>query len=159
MSYILAVTLYIVRHAKAGKRSEWDGPDESRPLSDKGWEQAQAIAEKLVGLKPSALISSPAVRCMQTLEPLSKATKIEIFADKRLFEHGDVAKMLELLEDAKDLTVISSHGDMIPEAIKLLQQRGMQIGSKPDWRKASVWIVERNKHGFKSAVAIAPPQL
>lgn len=158
MSYILAVTLYIVRHAKAGKRSEWDGPDESRPLSDKGWEQAQAIAEKLVGLKPSALISSPAVRCMQTLEPLSKATKIEIFADKRLFEHGDVAKMLELLEDAKDLTVISSHGDMIPEAIKLLQQRGMQIGSKPDWRKASVWIVERNKHGFNSAIAIAPPQ-
>ena len=152
------MTLYIVRHAKAGKRSEWDGPDELRPLSDKGWEQAQAIADKLVELKPSALISSPAVRCMQTLEPLSKATKIEIFADKRLFEHGDVAKMLELFEDAKDSTVISSHGDMIPEAIKMLQQRGMQIASKPDWRKASVWVIERTKHGFKSAIAMAPPQ-
>lgn len=95
------MTLYIVRHAKAGKRSEWHGPDELRPLSDKGWEQAQAIADKLVELKPSALISSPAVRCMQTLEPLSKATKIEVFADKRLFEHGDVAKMLELLKMRK----------------------------------------------------------
>ncbi len=153
------MTLYIVRHAKAGKRSEWDGPDELRPLSDKGWEQSQAIAEKLIELKPSALISSPAVRCMQTLEPLGKATKIEIFADKRLFEHGDVAKMIELLEDAKDSTVISSHGDMIPEAIKLLQRRGMEIGSKPDWRKASIWVVERNKHGFTSAVVMAPPQL
>ncbi|MCX6536841.1 MAG: phosphoglycerate mutase family protein [Actinobacteria bacterium] len=152
------MTLYIVRHAKAGKRSEWDGPDTLRPLSDKGWEQSQAIAEKLVELKPSALISSPAVRCMQTLEPLSKATKIEIFADKRLFEHGDVAKMIELLEDAQDSTVISSHGDMIPEVIKILQRRGMEIGSKPDWRKASVWVVERIKNSFTSAIVMAPPQ-
>ena len=152
------MTLYIVRHAKAGKRSEWDGPDTLRPLSDKGWEQAQAIAEKLLGLKPSALISSPAIRCMQTLEPLSKATKIKITADQRLFEDGDVAKMIELLEDAQDSTVISSHGDMIPEAIKILQRRGMEINSKPDWRKATVWVVERTKNGFKSAVVMAPPQ-
>jgi len=152
------VTLYIVRHAKAGKRSEWDGPDTLRPLSDKGWEQAQAIAKKLIELKPIALISSPAVRCMQTLEPLSEAMKIKIVADERLFEDGDVAKMIELLEAAKDSTVISSHGDMIPEAIKILQRRGMEINSKPDWRKATVWVVERTKNGFKSAFVIAPPQ-
>ena len=152
------MTLYIVRHAKAGKRSEWDGPDTLRPLSDKGWEQAQAIAKKLIELKPIALISSPAVRCMQTLEPLSEAMKIKIVADERLFEDGDVAKMIELLEDAQDSTVISSHGDMIPEAIKILQRRGMEINSKPDWRKATVWVVERTKNGFKSAFVMAPPQ-
>ena len=152
------MTLYIVRHAKAGKRSEWDGPDTLRPLSDKGWEQAQAIAKKLIELKPIALISSPAVRCMQTLEPLSEAMKIKIVTDKRLFEDGDVAKMIELLEDAQDSTVISSHGDMIPEAIKILQRRGMEINSKPDWRKATVWVVERTKNGFKSAFVMAPPQ-
>ena len=151
------MTLYIVRHAKAGKRSEWDGPDTLRPLSDKGWEQAQAIAKKLIELKPIALISSPAVRCMQTLEPLSEAMKIKIVADERLFEDGDVAKMIELLEDAQDSTVISSHGDMIPEAIKILQRRGMEINSKPDWRKATVWVVERTKNGFKSAFVMAPP--
>ena len=94
---------------------------------------------------------------MQTLEPLSKAAKIKIVTDQRLFEHGDVAKMIELLEDVKDSTVIASHGDMIPEAIKLLQRRGMEIGSKPDWRKASIWVVERTKNGFTSAVVIAPP--
>ena len=152
------MTLYIVRHAKAGKRSEWDGPDTRRPLSDKGWDQAHAIAKTLVDLKPSALISSPAVRCMQTLEPLSEATKIKIVADQRLFENGDVAKMIELLEDAKDSTVISSHGDMIPEVIKILQRRGMEIGSKPDWRKATVWVLNRTKNGFKSAFVMAPPQ-
>jgi 8-oxo-dGTP diphosphatase len=152
------VTLYIVRHAKAGKRSEWDGPDTLRPLSDKGWEQAHAIAKTLIDLKPTALISSPAVRCMQTLEPLSEATKIKIVSDQRLFEDGDVAKMIELLEDAQDSSVISSHGDMIPEVIKILQRRGMEINSKPDWRKAAVWVVEHTKNGFKSAFVMAPPQ-
>jgi len=152
------VTLYIVRHAKAGKRSEWDGPDTLRPLSDKGWEQAHAIAKTLIDLKPTALISSPAVRCMQTLEPLSEATKIKVVSDQRLFEDGDVAKMIELLEDAQDSSVISSHGDMIPQVIKILQRRGMEINSKPDWRKAAVWVVERTKNGFKSAFVMAPPQ-
>ncbi len=153
------MTLYIVRHAKAGKRSEWVGPDEMRPLSDKGWEQAQALAEKLKLISPTNLISSPATRCMQTLEPLSKAINIKIVSDQRLFEHGDIAKTLEVLEEVEDSTVISSHGDMIPEVIKLLERRGMEIGSKPDWRKASVWVVERTNCGFKSAVAWAPPQL
>ena len=151
------MTLFIVRHAKAGKRSEWDGDDELRPLSEPGWEQAEALAEKLSVLAPNALISSPATRCIQTLEPLSKAMKIKIVTDKRLFENNDVAKMLELLETVKDSAVISSHGDMIPECIKLLERRGMKINSKPDWRKASVWVVERTKHGFKSASAWAPP--
>ncbi len=153
------MTLYIVRHAKAGKRREWEGPDEMRPLSDKGWEQAQALAEKLKLISPTNLISSPATRCIQTLEPLSKAINIKIVSDQRLFEHGDIAKTLEVLEEVEDSTVISSHGDMIPEVIKLLERRGMEIGSKPDWRKASVWVVERTNHGFKSAVAWAPPQL
>ena len=146
-----------MRHAKAGKRSEWDGEDELRPLSETGWEQAEALAEKLSVLAPNALISSPATRCIQTLEPLSKATKIKIVTDKKLFEHGDVAKMLELLDTVDDSTVISSHGDMIPECIKLLERRGMKIKSKPDWRKASVWVVERTKYGFESASAWAPP--
>jgi hypothetical protein len=48
---------------------------------------------------------------------------------------------------------------MIPELIKTLERRGMKIESKPDWRKASVWVVERTNRGFKSAVALAPPEI
>jgi hypothetical protein len=47
---------------------------------------------------------------------------------------------------------------MIPEVIKILQRRGMEINSKPDWRKAAVWVVEHTKNGFKSAFVMAPPQ-
>lgn len=152
------MTIYLVRHAKAGKRSEWHDEDDLRPLSDTGWKQAELLAESLHKLKVTKLISSPATRCFQTLEPLAKKAKLRVEIDKRLCEHGDVADMLEIAEEVEDSTVLSSHGDMIPELIKMLERRGMKIESKPDWRKASVWVVERTNRGFKSAVALAPPQ-
>ncbi len=153
------MTIYIVRHAKAGKRSEWHDDDDLRPLSKTGWKQSELIAEQLKKLSITGLISSPATRCVQTLEPLAKATKLEIEVDKRLFEHGDVADMLEIAEEVEDSTMLSSHGDMIPELIKTLERRGMKIESKPDWRKGSVWVVERTSRGFESATALPPPQI
>lgn len=153
------MTIYLVRHAKAGKRSEWQDEDDLRPLSDTGWKQAELLAESLFKLKVTKLISSPATRCFQTLEPLAKKAKLQVEIDKRLYENGDVADMLEIAEEVEDSTVLSSHGDMIPELIKTLERRGMKIESKPDWRKASVWVVERTNRGFKSAVALAPPQI
>ena len=153
------MTIYLVRHAKAGKRSEWQDEDDLRPLSDTGWKQAELLAESLFKLKVTKLISSPATRCFQTLEPLAKKAKLQVEIDKRLYENGDVADMLEIAEEVEDSTVLSSHGDMIPELIKTLERRGMKIESKPDWRKASVWVVERTNRGFKSAVALAPPEI
>ena len=153
------MTIYIVRHAKAGKRSEWHDDDDLRPLSKTGWKQAELVAEQLKKLSITSLISSPATRCVQTLEPLAQLTKLKLEIDKRLLEHGDVADMLEIAEEVEDSTVLWSHGDMIPELIKTLERRGMKIESKPDWRKASVWVIERTNRGFKSATAWPPPQV
>ncbi len=152
------MTIYIVRHAKAGKRSEWHDDDKLRPLSEKGWRQAEEIAKKLSSLPISILISSPATRCIQTLEPLAKRLKLQVQVDKRLREFGDIKNMLEFAEEVEDSAVLSSHGDMIPELIKTLEHRGMKINSHPDWRKGSVWVVERTTNGFESALAWPPPQ-
>ena len=35
-------TILLVRHGKAGSRSQWDGDDDERPLSSSGREQADA---------------------------------------------------------------------------------------------------------------------
>jgi hypothetical protein len=86
-------------------------------------------------------------------------TKLSVQIDKRLLEHGDIADMLEVVQEVEDSAVLSSHGDMIPELIKTLERRGMEVKSKPDWRKASVWVVERTNRGFKSATAWPPPQV
>src|SRR5918999_450072 len=42
------MTTYLVRHAKAGDRSQWDGPDDLRPLSKVGRRQAVGLADELI---------------------------------------------------------------------------------------------------------------
>ncbi|MHB9030475.1 MAG: SixA phosphatase family protein [Candidatus Latescibacterota bacterium] len=60
-------TIHLVRHAKAVKGSETN--DFDRPLEEKGKWEARDVAEKIKSLvKPDALVSSPAVRAIQTAE-------------------------------------------------------------------------------------------
>ena len=66
--------------------------------------------------------------------------------------------MLELLDTLPQGAVLCSHGDVIPETIDALIRRGLDVRSPPEWRKASVWVLKRNKHGnFTQAVAWGPP--
>ena len=84
-------TIYLVRHAKAGDRSSWDGDDTIRPLSGKGRRQAVAISDRLFDLiaaHPDAqLISSPYIRCMQTLGRLEEAKKAMTYFRGELAKH------------------------------------------------------------------------
>jgi 8-oxo-dGTP diphosphatase len=149
--------LYLVRHAKAGERRLWDGDDLHRPLSPKGWKQAELLASRLVALDVSLLYSSPYVRCVETLQPLADRLDTEVEVDPRLSEEEDVEPVLEMLADVPDGAVMCSHGDIIPAAIGALERRGMEIRTPPDWRKASVWVLRRNKHRKIVHAIVWPP--
>jgi 8-oxo-dGTP diphosphatase len=150
--------LYLVRHAKAGNRSQWVGDDTVRPLSEAGWLQAHSIAQRLAMRRPTVLLSSPYVRCVQTLEPLADELGLDVQLDKRLAEGGEFEAVLDLFASVPDATVMCSHGDVIPETIAALVRRGCRITTPPDWRKASIWRIERDDHGeFIAAKVWAPP--
>jgi len=149
--------LYLVRHAKAGERRLWDGDDIDRPLSPKGWKQSDMLADRLAALEVTGLYSSPYVRCVQTLQPLADRLGREIEIDQRLSEDEPFEPMLELLTEVPDGAVLSSHGDMIPATISALERRGMEIRTPPDWRKASLWVLHRNKHGKIVHAIVWPP--
>lgn|SRR5690606_30117534 len=150
--------LYLVRHAKAGERRTWERSDIERPLSSKGWKQAKLLADKLAEAEPSELRSSPYVRCVQTLEPLAERTGLAVLTDDRLAEYGSFEPVLELLAEVPARSVLCSHGDVIPATIDALVRRGLEVTSPPDWRKASTWVLKRNKRGeIVSARAWPPP--
>jgi 8-oxo-dGTP diphosphatase len=152
------VTVYLVRHAKAGQRSAWDGDDRQRPLSKNGRGQAGLLAERLAGVAPTELVASPFLRCVQTLEPLAALTGAQITTDDRLAENEPFEPVLDLLSTSPDGAVLCTHGDIIPDAIGALERRGMRIRSAPDWRKATVWLLERDGDGtFVRATVWAPP--
>ena len=150
--------IFLVRHAKAGERRTWDGDDIDRPLSSAGWRQSAALAERLARKDPSVLLSSPYVRCVQTLEPLGLAIDVPVTIEQRLCEDEPFEPVLDLLGEVPDRAVLCSHGDIIPATIRALVRRGMDVVSEPEWRKASVWVVKRSARGrFSRAKAWPPP--
>ena len=154
--------LFLVRHAKAGKRSKWlEDPanidDLKRPLDNKGMLQAVALADRLSDFAPPQLLSSPYIRCMQTLEPLGATLAISVKADERLAENNPFEPILELLEGCPDNSVLCSHGDMIPMVVEALERRGMVVTGMRDSRKASVWVLERQNGVIARGHAWPPP--
>jgi len=150
--------LYLVRHAKAGSRHDFSGNDRLRPLSNAGSRQADALVERLVEAGVKHFVSSPYIRCVQTLEPTAAAVGAKVETDERLSEGHSSAAVLELIGEMPDGSAICSHGDVIPETIEALERRGCEFLSEPDWRKGSVWVLDRGPDGeIVSAEAWPPP--
>jgi len=151
--------LYLVRHAKAGSRHDWFGDDSARPLTAAGERQAQALAERLGWLATGSLVSSPYLRCRQTLQPLADRLDATVHTDLRLAEEQGFIGAVQMLGELPDGSVLCSHGDVIPETMQALQRRGCHIVGEPDWRKASTWVIQRDDHdAFIEAEAWPPPE-
>ena len=144
--------LFIVRHAKAGSRSRWTEEDTSRPLTRDGISQSETIALRLAPLNPSVLISSPYLRCTQTLEPLSQHCGLDIDIDHRLSEGSPLEIGFAVLEDAPDNAVLCSHGDVIEDMVNALLRRGTDVDSTMrSPRKGSIITVNHVNKLFTSA--------
>jgi 8-oxo-dGTP diphosphatase len=153
------MALYLVRHAKAGSRSTWEGDDRDRPLVKDGWAQARGLAALIAPLNPSALLASPYVRCIQTLEPLAEETDLAVHIEPRIEEDSPLERSLAALEDAPDNAVLCSHGDVIPDVLNGLIRRGMFVdaGAPLALRKAATFILHRENGVFVRAEYWAPP--
>ena len=157
----MTMALYLVRHAKAASRREWTGNDRDRPLTESGTMQADTLGERLESIRPTRLVSSPFVRCVQTLEPLARHVGLRVETEEALAEGADLAQVVKILMAVPDRAVLCSHGDVIPDVISALEQRGMVIEGEPNWRKGSVWVLERDESGsddaFRRSSAWPPP--
>ena len=105
--------LLLVRHATAGKRVEWDGDDRLRPLDERGRRQAALLPEQLTRFDVTRILTSPYVRCVQTVEPLAAARGLEIEERDELAE-GESDRASALAQDAHgESCVLCTHGDVL----------------------------------------------
>ena len=146
----------------------WVGDDFQRPLDDFGQIQAEAIGEALASRPVQRILSSPAVRCVDTVVPLGRALGLRVETADELAEGssvGDAFDLLRSLASAEGDCVLCSHGDVIPGLIWVLAQYGLDIPELGRCKKGSIWELEVSEGRVSSAppTAIrapsAPPEL
>ena len=133
--------LLVVRHADAGRRSQYGGDDRARPLSEEGRAQATALVDLLSGYRPKAVLSSPFARCVETVQPLAEALAQPVETTEELAEdHG--AEALELMARlAGGTAVLCTHGDVAVAILEVLGGRA-DTASERRLQKGEVWVVE-----------------
>ena len=104
------------------------------------------------------IVSSPAVRCVETVRPLADQRGLPIELRDELLEAASLSGLLGLLDELRSTaTALSGHGDLIPAAVEHLEGQGMVIGSDRGWKKGSVWVLEREAGLIVRANYLPPP--
>jgi 8-oxo-dGTP diphosphatase len=145
-------SLLLVRHARAGERADFDGPDELRPLDRRGREQARRLADVLPHFGPAEVLSADRVRCRQTVEPLAERLGLKVGTAQELGEEefqADPGAGLALVERLLEpragggVTVVCSQGGAIPSVLMSLGVRweGVSGALWPPSAKGSVWAL------------------
>jgi 8-oxo-dGTP diphosphatase len=141
-----------LRHAKATPRSEWDGSDASRPLTDRGRKQAKSIVGPLRAFGVRRIVSSDAVRCVQTVTPLARALDRKIVKTEKIsqdaWEDGDsdLRSVVGRRIRAGKPAVVCSHGPVLPGLLSEIALatgtiQGSYLSSASDLEPAAFSVV------------------
>jgi 8-oxo-dGTP diphosphatase len=143
------MALLLLRHATAGHRRPGVGEDEDRlrPLDERGRRQSDAFPVLYEDFDVERLVTSPYVRCLQSVEPLALALSLTIEERTELAEGAREAEVWALVAELADTTaVLCTHGDIL----------GVLLGEEPE--KGSTWIVDAGADGSLNRRAyLAPP--
>jgi 8-oxo-dGTP diphosphatase len=149
--------VYLVRHAKAGDRSAWTEDDRLRPLSKTGRRQAEALVRTFHGLRIDRVLTSPYVRCEQTVRPLALDRGLPLEPLEALAEGAPLEGLLRLFDDLDgQAVVVCGHGDLIPAAVERDRARGVPTDEGAT-KKGSTWVLERAGGAVVRARYLPPP--
>ncbi len=122
----------VLRHAKATPRTDWHQgkvvDDGNRPLLPEGKKQAKEIIPLLRAFGPKRIISSPWVRCFNTVQPYAKKFNLPIIERSQLSELGNKKGpkrtrnvINDVVEESK-AAVVCSHRPALPSILQTLSE-------------------------------------
>jgi phosphohistidine phosphatase SixA/8-oxo-dGTP pyrophosphatase MutT (NUDIX family) len=125
------VPLILARHASAGHKADWPGDDFARPLDRAGEADAQVLAGLLGCFAPAArVISSPALRCTETVRPYAAGFGGTVEAEACLVPYGRapdfssrteqadaLRHLLSALVEQRRPAVLCLHRENLPEVL------------------------------------------
>ena len=139
------MAIILVRHGSAGKRGAWSGDDRLRPLDARGRKQAQGIASALADRGVDRILSSPYVRCVETVEPLAGALGLEVEERHELAEGAGPWAPSALAEALADRNaVLCTHGDVVEDLLG------------ESMKKGAASMLERTQNGLEPVDYLPP---
>lgn len=150
--------LYFIRHgeSEANLVNEFSNRNHSKhPLTEKGRQQAQALAEKLRDVKFAAIYASPLLRARQTAEILNAPHGLEIQITPAIREHdaGDLegrsdraawdeySKLFETWIVRRDLDARMPNGESFNEMVARFNQLVAGVVEKYARTDANILLV------------------
>ncbi|WP_237565309.1 NUDIX hydrolase [Ornithinimicrobium cavernae] len=121
--------LLVVRHAHSVGRGSWTGQDADRPLTPVGQRRSARIIPLLAAYRPAHLLTSPSVRCADTLRPYAEQAGLGLTERKSLSEEGHAAtpgkavKHLRRVLERGESTIVCTHRPVIPDLLDVLARQ------------------------------------
>ena len=148
---------FLVRHADAGDKRSWDGPDGGRPLSAAGFRQAEGLVMRLEDYPIERILCSPTVRCHQTVQPLARDRRLHIEPVAALGVDAGPTEILELFWDRRlGNAVLCTHGESIGRLLVQLATQGLVAPEPLHWPKGSTWLLHRTDRRQVHARYLSP---
>jgi 8-oxo-dGTP diphosphatase len=104
-------------------------------------------------------VSSPYVRCLQTLEPLAVSQDLPIETTPALAEGAGAEAAVELLLSLaeRDSIACCTHGDVVFEVADLVAGSGVPLAGPRDVPVASTWVLQVEGGQFVGARFVPQP--
>lgn len=144
--------LYLVRHGQSAGNAEGRfGGHGPTPLSDLGKRQAAVTAKMLAGEGISAIYASDLTRAIQTAEPLSKLTGIEIVSTPE-FRERSVGVLEGLTFDESKQTFPRDYYALVNRDVHYVITNGESYRQLLRRSTAKLWEILRKHQGQRIAV-------
>ena len=146
------VPCILLRHSGAGRKESWPGDDLLRPLDAEGLRDAQVLARMLGCYARRRVISSPARRCVTTVEPYAALAGLVIETEPAFLAGPSAAAppdwMLPARQRIEDLAgdpvpaVICAHRENLPVLLDWVCARlGAKVPDGPPLEKSAFWVL------------------
>lgn len=146
-------SILLIRHARAGDRARWVGPDETRPLDGRGRRDAAGLAVLAGYVELTEVYSAPLARCRATVAPLAAAAGVQVADCPELAEDAWTRRpaatrtFVARIAGKRAGAALCSQGGVIPA---LVESAAAQLAPAAEHlpvrgaiaaRKGSVWVL------------------
>lgn len=115
----------LVRHVRAVSRRDWEGDDWLRPLDARGEKQAKRLVDRLADRDLERIVSSPYVRCVESVRPLAAARGLGVEERSEIAEGASLAEAFVLLDELEGgSALLCTHGDVAYELLGKEMKKG-----------------------------------